>query len=80
MPIVLPKVTSERPGNPNNDQGPAILKIIWILTGFTTLLVIVRIYVRSVLRKIGMDDYLIIISMVCTAFFPLFLYQQILSH
>lgn len=55
-------VTSE---NLHDDKGPRILAVIWTLTGLTTLMVIARVYIRiAVLRSFGVDDYLIVISMV----------------
>ena len=55
-------VTAE---NVHDDKGPKILAVLWTLTGITTLMVIARIYIRlRVLRNFGMDDYLIVVSMV----------------
>ena len=78
MPIFNTMAPSGRPGKPTDNQGTTILKIIWVLTSFTTLLVVARMYVRSVLlRKIGLDDYLIFVSIVCIS--PPHLDVQILN-
>ncbi|KAJ5551456.1 hypothetical protein N7535_000594, partial [Penicillium sp. DV-2018c] len=53
-------VTAE---NLHDDKGPAILAVLWALTGFTTIMVIARVYIRlAVLRNFGVDDYLIVVS------------------
>ena len=55
-------VTAE---NLHDDKGPKILAVLWTLTGLTTVIVIVRVYIRlKLLRNFGMDDYLIVISIV----------------
>lgn len=58
---------SATPGSPSDDKGPRILSILWALTGFTTVVVATRIYIRcALLRKVGIDDYLIVFSLVST--------------
>ncbi|KAJ5774225.1 hypothetical protein N7457_009121 [Penicillium paradoxum] len=55
-------VTSE---NLHDDKGPKILAVIWTLTGLTALMVIARVYIRVfMLRNFGVDDYLIVASMI----------------
>lgn len=55
-------VTAE---NLHDDKGPKILAVLWTLTGLTTIMVIARVYIRlKLLRNFGMDDYLIVVSMV----------------
>lgn len=55
-------VTAE---NLHDDKGPKILAVLWTLTGLTTVMVIARVYIRlKLLRNFGMDDYLIVASMV----------------
>ncbi|GAB1211926.1 hypothetical protein ATERTT37_001050 [Aspergillus terreus] len=49
------------------DQGPALLVVIWTLTGITTVMVAVRLFIRTkIIRNLGLDDWLIAFSMVCT--------------
>lgn len=56
---------SATPGSPSDDKGPRILSILWALTGFTTVVVATRIYIRcALLRKVGIDDYLIVFSLI----------------
>lgn len=51
--------------NLNDDKGPKILAVLWTLTGLTTLIVSARIFIRlRMLKNFGIDDYLIVISMV----------------
>lgn len=51
--------------NLHDDKGPKILAVLWTLTGLTTVMVIARVYIRlKLLRNFGMDDYLIVASMV----------------
>jgi hypothetical protein len=51
--------------NRYDNKGPKILAVLWTLTGLTTLIVSARIYIRMVvLRNFGIDDHLILISMV----------------
>jgi hypothetical protein len=55
-------VTAE---NLHDDKGPKILAVLWTLTGLTTVMVTARVYIRlKLLRNFGMDDYLIVASMV----------------
>ncbi|KAJ5295815.1 hypothetical protein PENANT_c001G05068 [Penicillium antarcticum] len=50
--------------NRYDNKGPKILAVLWTLTGLTALIVSARIYIRMVLlRNFGIDDYLILISM-----------------
>ncbi|KAJ5163102.1 uncharacterized protein N7500_004932 [Penicillium coprophilum] len=55
-------VTAE---NLHDDKGPKILAVLWTLTGLTAIMVVARVYIRlKVLRNFGMDDYLIVLSMI----------------
>ena len=54
------------PGYLEEDKGPKILSVLWTLTGFTTLMVVARIWIRArIVRNFGLDDYLTVIAMVC---------------
>lgn len=49
----------------DGNKGPEILAVLWACTTFATLLVITRLWIRQkVLRKLGVDDWLIAASMV----------------
>ena len=49
----------------NNTNAPRILALHGFLTGFALVVVLARMYVRSmILKTVGTDDYLIIASMV----------------
>ncbi|KAJ5221642.1 uncharacterized protein N7469_010529 [Penicillium citrinum] len=51
--------------NENDDKGPKILAVIWTLTTLTLLMVTARIFIRlKMLKNFGIDDYLIVVSMV----------------
>ncbi|KAL1992638.1 hypothetical protein VTN49DRAFT_4670 [Thermomyces lanuginosus] len=51
--------------NPNDDKGPRILGVLWALTGFTTLIVVARVYIRlAVVRSFGLDDYMIVLGII----------------
>jgi hypothetical protein len=53
-------------GHPGDDKGPKILAVLWGLTGFTTVIVAARMYIRGrMLRNVGIDDWLIVFSLVC---------------
>lgn len=58
-------MTSHYPGYADETKGPKILAVFWVLTVFTLLIVISRLYIRAgVLRNMGADDWLITASMV----------------
>lgn len=47
------------------NKGPAILAVVWALTGFTTLIWAARVYIRLAwLRNFGLDDRLVLLGMV----------------
>lgn len=51
--------------NLNDDKGPKILAVLWTLTAVATLFVVARIFIRlRMLKNFGVDDYLIIVSVV----------------
>lgn len=51
--------------NLDDNKGPKILSVLWILTALTTVIVAARIYIRlHMLKNFGVDDYLIAVSMV----------------
>lgn len=51
--------------NPNDNQGPTILATMWTLTIITTFIVIARIFIRTcIVKNLGPDDWLIMVSMV----------------
>ncbi|KAL3458364.1 hypothetical protein BJX64DRAFT_292285 [Aspergillus heterothallicus] len=51
-------------GHPSDDKGPKILAVLWGLTGFTTIIVAARMYIRGrMLRNVGVDDWLICFSL-----------------
>ncbi|KAI9369371.1 hypothetical protein BJX61DRAFT_151207 [Aspergillus egyptiacus] len=53
-----------RRGHPSDNKGPKILAVLWGLTGFTTVVVLARMYIRGrMLRNIGLDDWLIAFSL-----------------
>ncbi|KAF2646828.1 integral membrane protein [Massarina eburnea CBS 473.64] len=59
VPEMSPDVAQE-------DKGPAILAICSTLTALATLFVAARLYVRvNILSRAGLDDWLIVISMIC---------------
>lgn len=48
------------------DRGPTFLKVNWIGVGFGVLFVGARIITRiRVMRKLSLDDYLMLVSLVC---------------
>lgn len=49
-------------------RGSFIITITAIFTGFACTAVLARLYVRAyMLKKVGIDDYILIVSMACTA-------------
>ncbi|KAL4889362.1 Alpha/Beta hydrolase protein [Aspergillus ambiguus] len=47
------------------DQGPALLAVVWTLTGIATIMVSIRLFIRTrMIRNLGLDDWLIAFSMV----------------
>lgn len=51
--------------NLNENKGPNILAPMWALTMITTSLVCARIFIRAkVVKKVGFDDWVIVVSMV----------------
>ena len=58
-------MTVLHPRNEDDNQGPLILAVCWTLTVFATVIVMLRVYIRQwVLHNPGLDDYLIVMSMV----------------
>lgn len=56
----------------DENKGPNILAPMWALTILTTFFVSARIFIRArVVKKVGFDDWIIMVSMVC--------YQSILA-
>ncbi|KAL2869498.1 uncharacterized protein BJX67DRAFT_370732 [Aspergillus lucknowensis] len=54
-----------RKGSPSDDKGPKILAVLWGLTGLTTIVVVARMYIRGrMIRNVGVDDWLIVFSLV----------------
>lgn len=54
----------------DEDRGPKILGVLWALTGLTTLIVTARMFIRGkMLHNLGLDDWLIALSMVSLFFF-----------
>ena len=50
------------------DRGPAFLKVNWIGVGFGVLFLGARIFTRlKVLRHLSLDDYLMVVSLVCAS-------------
>jgi len=48
----------------NDNHGSSILTVTGVLTGFSCVVVLARIYVRSILLKtVGADDYVMLIAM-----------------
>ncbi|OJD16572.1 hypothetical protein AJ78_03263 [Emergomyces pasteurianus Ep9510] len=51
-------------GRDSENKGPLILAVVWVVTCLATIMVTARLYVRArIVRKIGQDDWLIVISM-----------------
>ncbi|OAX82507.1 hypothetical protein ACJ72_03144 [Emergomyces africanus] len=51
-------------GRDSENKGPLILVVVWVVTCLATIVVAARLYVRArIVRKIGQDDWLILISM-----------------
>jgi len=65
---------AQPPGMPNlppvslESRGSFIITITAFFTGFACAAVLARLYVRVfMLKKVGIDDYILILSMACTA-------------
>lgn len=55
------------PGFAQQDKGPTILAICSTLTAVATVFVAARLYVRTtILSRVGLDDWLIVVSIVST--------------
>jgi len=53
------------PDNAHQNKGPAVLATCITLTALSTLFVAARLYVRiRILSRVGLDDWLIVISLV----------------
>lgn len=51
-------------------KGAEMMAVMWGLTGVTTFIVVARLFIRQkVLRVLGLDDWLIAISMVSTCLY-----------
>lgn len=66
----------------NDDKGPLTMAVCWTLTAFTTLVVMARLYIRQwVLHNPGLDDWLIVVSMVdhplCIYITPIYAHTHI---
>lgn len=50
---------------PDINQGPMMLRAVWIMTGIAAVIVILRLYVQlRIIRKVGLSDYLMILALV----------------
>ncbi|EDN04971.1 predicted protein [Histoplasma mississippiense (nom. inval.)] len=57
----------------SQNKGPLILVVMWVVTCLTTAIVATRLLVRSrMVRMVGLDDWLILISMVLSFIFVVF--------
>ncbi|KAG5302339.1 hypothetical protein I7I48_02656 [Histoplasma ohiense] len=57
----------------SQNKGPLILVVMWVVTCLTTAVVATRLFVRSrMVRMVGLDDWLILISMVLSFIFVVF--------
>lgn len=55
--------------DPNNTGGTAYLATQSTFVAIATLLVLIRVYVRTiVVKKFGLDDAIIVLALVCTLF------------
>lgn len=53
----------------HDDKGPTVLAICSVLTAVATIFAVARVYVRGrILSRVGLDDWLIVLSMVCTVY------------
>lgn len=51
----------------NQTKGPRILGVFWAFFSVSVVMVSLRFYIRvRVLRNIGLDDYIVLVAMVCT--------------
>ena len=56
--------------SPDNDRGPMLLAVTWTTAAVATMIVMLRVYSRTVLQNaIGWDDAAIIAALVGTFFF-----------
>lgn len=49
---------------PNEDRGPKLVALFWSLIAVAYLFVAARFYARHVIRGIGLDDWMILVSIV----------------
>lgn len=49
---------------PNEDRGDAAIAVFWTLTSIATVIVAARFYARWLIRGIGLDDWMILVSLV----------------
>ncbi|KAG5295466.1 hypothetical protein I7I50_08226 [Histoplasma capsulatum G186AR] len=57
----------------SQNKGPLILVVMWVVTCLTTAVVATRLFVRSrMVRMVGLDDWLILISMILSFIFVVF--------
>jgi hypothetical protein len=53
------------PPDGNRDRGPQLLAIYWTQGGIAIIIVALRFYVRYAKRIIGIEDWAMLIALVC---------------
>jgi hypothetical protein len=67
---MIARQAAPAPGGPldQSTNAPSILAINGFFAGFTTLIILARVYVRAIMLKtVGTDDYLIILATVSSS-------------
>lgn len=64
----MPTLSFDPSLSPQDNRGPAILELMWIIAAIATIVVAARFHVRhTYVHQIKIEDWLILSSLVCLA-------------
>jgi uncharacterized membrane protein YcaP (DUF421 family) len=59
-------MTSQAPSGEVADRGPQMIAIYWAEAAIAVVVVALRIWGRIMLRQVGIDDYVMVFTLVCS--------------
>ena len=57
------------PAGGDQDRGSSLTAIFWVESGIACIVVSLRICARVMIRKVGVDDYMMLLTLVCELWF-----------
>lgn len=59
---------SSRPETPDINRGPVVVAILWAETAVAVIIVSMRFYARTMIKRISWDDWLMLVTLVSILF------------